>query len=627
MAKHEHASSPKYVATMALGALGVVYGDIGTSPLYALKESFRHLHHQPSAENVLGILSLIVWSLILIVTVKYLIFVMRADNDGEGGILALTSLIVPIGYPRDKKHWWLLMLGLFGTALLYGDGVITPAISVLGAIEGLNVATPVFEHYLVPIAIVILVGLFSIQSRGTGTVGKIFGPIIVVWLIVMAVLGIGGIVRAPAVLGAISPHHAVRYLFTNGWRGFIVLGSVFLAITGAEALYADMGHFGRRPIRLAWATLVLPALLLNYFGQGALVLTDKSAVENPFFKLAPQWAIYPLVLLATLAAIIASQALISGAFSLTRQAVQLGFSPRVDIEHTSAREIGQIYIPGVNWALMLACIVLVLGFRSSSALAAAYGIAVTLTMLITTMLFYFVARERWKWPAWRAAAVAGFFWAIEFMFFAANVVKIPEGGWFPLVVGGLVFTAMTTWNSGRRILGKRLRRTALPLDRFLHELHNYPPYRVPGTAIYMTGNPEFAPVALLHNLRHFKVLHQRVIILNVKTEEGPHCKDDQRVQIRELGDNIFSMEVHYGFIEDPDIPKALEIASHNGFHCNPNDTTFVLGRERLYPTNRPGMALWREKLFALMNRNARGATYYFNIPPDRVIEVGMQVEL
>ena len=612
---------------MALGALGVVYGDIGTSPLYALKESFHHIHHDPSPENVLGILSLIVWSLILIVTVKYLVFVMRADNDGEGGILALTSLIVPIGYPRDKKHWWLLMLGLFGTALLYGDGVITPAISVLGAIEGLDIATPVLDRYLVPIAIVILVGLFSIQHRGTGTVGKIFGPIIVVWMLVMAVLGIGGIIHQPAVLGALSPHHAVRYLFTNGWNGFTVLGSVFLAITGAEALYADMGHFGRRPIRLAWVVLVLPALLLNYFGQGALVLSDKSAIENPFFKLAPAWGIYPLVLLATIAAIIASQALISGAFSLTRQAVQLGFSPRVDIEHTSAREIGQIYIPGVNWALMFACIALVVGFRSSSRLAAAYGIAVTLTMLITTMLFFYAAKERWHWPVWRAGLVSGFFWAIEFLFFGANIVKIPDGGWFPLVVGGLVFTLMTTWATGRRILGKRLRGTAMPLDRFLHELHNYPPYRVPGTGIYMTGHPEYAPAALLHNLRHFRVLHQRVFILHVKTEEGPSCKDDRRIDVKDLGDNIYAMEVHYGFIEDPDIPKALELAVQKGLRINLNETTFVLGRERLIATERPGMAIWREKIFVLMNRNARGATYYYNIPPDRVVEVGMQVEL
>jgi KUP system potassium uptake protein len=626
MARHEHASSPKYVATMALGALGVVYGDIGTSPLYALKESFHH-NVQPSPENVLGILSLIIWSLILIVTVKYLIFVMRADNDGEGGILALTSLIVPVGYPRHVKHWWLLMLGLVGTALLYGDGVITPAISVLGAIEGLNIATPVFQHYLVPIAVAIMVGLFSIQSRGTGAVGRIFGPVIVLWMVTMAVLGIGGIMRHPSVLGAFSPYHAVHFFFSNGWTGFVVLGSVFLAITGAEALYADMGHFGKRPIRIAWVVLVLPALLLNYFGQGAIVLSDKSAIENPFYKLAPAWGIYPLVFLATLAAIIASQALISGAFSLTRQAVQLGFSPRVDIEHTSAREIGQIYIPGVNWALMIACIGLVLGFRSSSALAAAYGIAVTLTMLITTMLFFFVARERWRWPTWRAAIISGFFWAIELMFFGANIMKIPEGGWFPLVVGGLVFMLMTTWANGRRILGKRLRSTAMPLDRFLGELHNYPPHRVPGTAIYMTGNPDFAPMALLHNLRHFKVLHQRVVILHVKTEESPQCKDEKRVQVHELGDNIFSMQVHYGFIEDPDIPKALELANHDGFHFNMNDTTFVLGRERLYPTTRPGMAVWREKIFVLMNRNARGATYYFNIPPDRVIEVGMQVEL
>ncbi|HYE25496.1 MAG TPA: potassium transporter Kup [Clostridia bacterium] len=641
MADHQH-SSPgsghepksnggprgKYLVSLSIAALGVVYGDIGTSPLYTLKESFHHTHNLAvTPGNVMGVLSLIFWSLLIIVSIKYLLFVLRADNRGEGGIMALTSLVSPVGAARNSTQWVLISLGLFGTALLYGDGMITPAITVLGAIEGLSIATPVFDPYIEPITVVVLVLLFSIQNRGTARIGRMFGPIIIVWLVTIATLGLVAIVRVPQVLAAIDPRHGVLFLVHNGWRAFVVLGSVFLAITGAEALYADMGHFGRRPIRLAWFYLVLPALLLNYFGQGALLIADPSAVENPFYRLAPRWAIYPLVVLATSAAVIASQALISGAFSLTRQAVQLGYVPRVDIEHTSATEIGQIYIPGVNWALMFACIGLVLGFHSSSNLAAAYGIAVTLTMLITTVLFWVVARQRWHWSLLKATLICGAFLAIESAFFAANVLKIPHGGWFPLLIGAAIFTVMSTWKKGRRILAKRLRYASMPFDRFLRELPEYDVALVPGTAIYMSGSNMNVPVPLLQNLRHNKVLHERVILLHVATEETPHCSDEERLECRKLTDGIYEITAHYGFMEDPNITSVLQKSEEHGIPIDMDDTTFFLGREHLIATNRPGMAIWREKLFALMARNAQQATLYFRLPPNRVVEVGTQVEM
>jgi KUP system potassium uptake protein len=628
---HSHQGAPKgrYLFTLALGALGVVYGDIGTSPLYALRECFHHSTGiAPTRDNVLGILSLIVWSLILVVSVKYLLFVMRADNRGEGGILALLALVAPprAGEPRGSKKI-LALMGVFGAALLYGDGMITPSITVLSAVEGLNVATPFFETYIIPISIAILIGLFVVQSRGTAAIGRIFGPVMLVWFAAIAVMGLAEAIRAPEVFLAVSPHHALQFMLRHGYLGFLVLGSVFLVVTGGEALYADMGHFGRDPIRLAWFTIALPSLLLNYFGQGALILRDPTAVENPFYRLAPSWALYPLVALATAAAVIASQALISGAFSLTRQAVQLGYSPRVDIEHTSAREIGQIYIPGVNWVLMIACIALVLGFRSSSNLAAAYGIAVTGTMGITTILFYFVARERFGWTWVQAGIPAFFFLVIDLAFFLANATKIEHGGWFPLMVGAIVFTAMTTWKTGRRILGQRLTETTLPIDLFLEDVQRNPPTRVPGTAVFMFGNPTGVPPAMLHNLKHNKVLHETVVLLRVDTEESPQVDPKDRVTVEELGHGFYRMVMHYGFMEDPDVPLVLKGVKYPGLKLPVMDTTFFLGRETLIASKRPGMALWREQLFAVMSRNARTATSFFGLPPNRVVELGAQIEL
>ena len=619
----------RYFLTLSLGALGVVYGDIGTSPLYALRECFHHSTGiSPTRGNVLGILSLIVWSLILVVTVKYLVFVMRADNRGEGGILALLALVAPPrGAPPRGGRLLLALMGVFGAALLYGDGMITPAISVLGAVEGLNVATPLFEPYIIPISVAILVGLFVVQSRGTAAIGRFFGPVMVVWFAVLSVLGIKEIVHAPQVFAAVLPHHAVAFMLHHRWAGFLVLGSVFLVVTGGEALYADMGHFGKGPIRAAWFAVALPALLLNYFGQGALVLRDPAAVENPFYRLAPGWALYPLVVLASAAAVIASQALISGAFSLTRQAVQLGYSPRVDIEHTSSREIGQIYIPGVNRLLMVACIALVLGFRSSSNLAAAYGIAVTATMGITTVLFYFVARERFGWSRLQAGVPAAFFLAVDLAFFLANATKIAHGGWFPLLVGAAVFTAMTTWKTGRSILAQRLTETTLPVDLFLEDVGRSLPHRVPGTAVFMFGNPTGVPPALLHNLKHNQVLHETVVLLRVDTEEVPVVDPAGRVTVEELGHGFFRMVMRYGFMEDPDVPGALAEVEHPRLKLPPMRTTYFLGRETLIASKRPGMAIWREQLFAVMSRNARTATSFFGLPPNRVVELGAQIEL
>ena len=619
----------RYFLTLSLGALGVVYGDIGTSPLYALRECFHHSTGiTPTPANVLGILSLIVWSLILVVSVKYLVFVMRADNRGEGGILALLALAAPPrGAPPRGGRALLVLMGVFGAALLYGDGMITPAISVLGAIEGLNVATPFFEPYIIPISVTILVGLFVVQSRGTAAIGRFFGPVMVVWFATLSVLGIKEIVHAPRVLAAVLPHHAVGFMLHNGWIGFLVLGSVFLVVTGGEALYADMGHFGKRPIRMAWFTVALPALLLNYFGQGALVLRDPAAVENPFYRLAPGWALYPLVVLASAAAVIASQALITGAFSLTRQAVQLGYSPRVDIEHTSSREIGQIYIPGVNRLLMAACIALVVGFRSSSNLAAAYGIAVTGTMGITTVLFYVVARERFGWTRAQAGVPAFFFLVIDLAFFLANATKITHGGWFPLLVGTAVFTAMTTWKTGRRILARRLSETTLPIDLFLEDVARTSPHRVRGTAVFMFGNPTGVPPALLHNLKHNQVLHETVVLLRVDTEEVPAVDPADRTTVEALGHGFFRMVMRYGFMEDPDVPGVLAEVKHPGLKLPPMRTTYFLGRETLIASKKPGMAIWREQLFAVMSRNARTATSFFGLPPNRVVELGAQIEL
>ena len=623
-------ASPKgrYLARLSLAALGIVYGDIGTSPLYALRESFTAEHGVAATPaNVLGVLSLIFWSLIVIISIKYLVFVLRADNRGEGGILALTSLVTPVGALRGGRRV-LILLGLFATALLYGDGMITPAISVLSAVEGLSVATPFFDPYVIPITIVILISLFSVQKMGTGGVGKIFGPVTLVWFFTLALLGIPHILQQPQVLGAISPLHAVQFFRNNGRGSFLVLGSVFLVVTGGEALYADMGHFGPKPIRLAWFTLVLPALLLNYFGQGALLLGDPSAVENPFFRMAPSWALYPVVLIATAATVIASQALISGSYSLTMQAVQLGYSPRVAIEHTSAEERGQIYVPAVNFVLMIACIGLVLGFRSSSRLASAYGVAVTTTMVVTSILFCALARERWKWSWPATILLGGSFLAVDLAFWGANLLKIAHGGWFPLLVGAIIFIILTTWKTGRQVLNQRIFHRVLPRDLFLKSMQSHPPLKVPGTAVYMYNDPRGSPPALLHNLKHNKVLHDQVVFLSVATEEVPFVPVAQRSTVEPLAPGFWQVVLHYGFMEDADVPKGLATIKVEGLHFKHMETTYFLGRETLISSKTTrGMAIWREKLFSAMSRNARPASSFFRLPPNRVVELGAQVEL
>jgi KUP system potassium uptake protein len=618
----------KYLAGLSLAALGVVYGDIGTSPIYALRESLHGKHGlSPSPENVLGLLSLIVWSLILVISVKYLAFVMRADNCGEGGMIALTALVSPPSERPAGRRAMLILIGLFGASLLYGDGMITPAISVLSAVEGLEVATPVFKPYIVPITIAILIGLFAVQSRGTAKIGAIFGPVMLVWFLVLAALGARHVFAHPGVLAAVNPVHGVRFFARNGVAGFLVLGSVFLAVTGGEALYADMGHFGKRPIRVAWFIVVLPALLINYFGQGALVIADPRAAEHPFFQLAPGWALIPLVVLTTLATVIASQAVISGAFSLTRQAVQLGYLPRVDIEHTSSTHIGQIYIPGLNWLLAVACVGLVVGFRSSSNLAAAYGVAVTTDMVFTTILLAVVARTHWKWSLAGAAAMAAAFLLFDLGFWTAGLTKIPSGGWFPLVIAAVVFTIMTTWKRGRRILAERLAESALPIAELPARIEAASPTRVKGTAIYLARDPRYVPHALVLNLKHNKVLHERIVFLGMFTSAQAYTPDADRVQVEPLGPNVYRVSAHHGFAEDPEVPGVIDRCRQLGLEMDLTQTTFFVGRETLLATERPGMAIWRERLFARMARNARRATRYFNIPPSRVVELGAEIEL
>ncbi|HVG86122.1 MAG TPA: potassium transporter Kup [Vicinamibacterales bacterium] len=613
-------------SAVLLATLGVVYGDIGTSPLYALRECFYGSHKvDPTHDNVLGVLSLIIYSLVLVISIKYIALVLKADNQGEGGILALTALLPARGTTAGRVPG-LVLLGLFGAALLYGDGMITPAITVLGAIEGLNVATPVFEPYVVPITVVIIIGVFAIQQHGTARVGGLFGPVMVLWFLTLAGLGVRSLLTRPEVLGAIDPRHAVSFFYEHGLHGVAVLGAVFLVVTGGEALYADMGHFGTRPIRLAWFGLVLPALLLNYFGQGALLLNDASAAANPFFRLAPAWATLPLVALAAAAAIIASQALISGVFSLTRQAIQLGYCPRLDIEHTSSREIGQVYVPQANWALMLCTLGIVVGFGSSTALAAAYGIAVTLTMTITVLLLSVVAHERWRWPLPLVGAVMGLFLLIDVAFVSANVLKIAQGGWLPLAIGAFIFTLMTTWKTGRRILADRLTSRSVPIEEFVASLPRIEVARVPGTAIFMTAQPRGTPPALAHNLRHNKVLHEQVVTLVVTTLPMPYVPEEERLWVRPMGHGIFDVALRVGFMEDVDIPKMLQEARHFGLAIDA-DATYFLGRETLLVTPARGMAKWREQLFVFMSRNAGRAAGFFRLPSDRVVELGVQVEL
>jgi KUP system potassium uptake protein len=610
---------------LTLTAVGVVYGDIGTSPLYALRECFFGTHPvPPTHENVLGVLSLIIYSLILVISIKYMVLVLRADNKGEGGILSLTSLLPPRGSGVPTT---LVLLGLFGAALLYGDGMITPAITVLGAIEGITVVTEVFKPYVVPLSVAILVVVFSVQQYGTHRIGRLYGPIMVVWFIVLAALGINGIVHQPVVLGAVNPMHAIAFFSENGLHAIAVLGAVFLVVTGGESLYADLGHFGTRPIRLAWFTLVLPSLLLNYFGQGALLLTDGGTASQPFFMLAPGWARLPLVVIATAAAIIASQALISGAFSLTRAAIQLGYAPRLNVEHTSSWAMGQVYVPQVNWFLAISCVLIVIGFRSSAALAAAYGIAVALTMLITGTLLPIVGRMRWRWSVPVVAAFVLVFVTIDLSYVAGNAFKILQGGWLPLVIAALIFTLMTTWKTGRRLVAERLTARAFPLEEFAAAVAANPPTRVDGTAVFMTAQPTGTPAALAHNLRYNKVLHQHVVVLTVSTVPVPYVAPEERITVQRLGQGLYNARVQYGFMEDPDIPEALMYIRELGVPVDPDDVTFFLGRETIVVTNRPGMAKWRENLFVLMARNAVRATAFFKLPPERVVELGVQVEM
>jgi KUP system potassium uptake protein len=615
--------------SLSLLALGIVYGDIGTSPLYAVRECFYGSHPVPLTQaNVYGVLSLIFWTLVVIVTLKYHVYVIRFDNRGEGGILALIGLI-GVGKPRRAAvKAILIIIGVFGASLLYGDGMITPAISVLSAIEGLEVATPLFKPYVIPITIIILVLLFMFQRRGTAGVGIIFGPITLLWFAVLAALGMRGILWEPSVLRALNPLYAFHLFMANGLHGFLVLGAVFLVATGGEALYADLGHFGEKAIQIDWFSLVAPSLILQYFGQGALLIRDPKAAVNPFYLLAPKWALYPLVVLATAATIIASQAIISGAFSLTRQAIQLGYLPRMEIIHTSKAEIGQIYMPAVNWTLMIATIALVIGFRSSSNIAAAYGVAVSTTMIITTILAYVVSRDLFGWNAITAALVTLGFLIGDLAFLSANYFKIMQGGWFPLVVAAIVFTLMTTWRRGREILTVKLRDEALTPELFMESFRARPPIRVPGTAVFMHRNPEAIPTSLLHSLKHYKALHQHVILLSIVSEEVAHLREDERLEVRELGEGIRRLTGRYGYMEDIDVPALLERAANEyGLVAPPMDTTYFLGRETLIVTERPsGMAFWREKIFASMMRNAESAARFFHLPPNRVVELGTQIE-
>ncbi len=622
--------SKRYFLTLSLGALGVVYGDIGTSPLYALKECFMPHHgHQLAVTpaNVLGILSLITWALALVISIKYLVFVLRADNRGEGGTLALLSLVRPReSQRRGKRRTVLIALGLFGAALLYGDGMITPAITMLSAIEGISVVTPVFAKAVVPLTVIALIALFAVQKHGTARVGMLFGPLMLIWFSTLAVLGVYNILRVPQVLVAANPIWAVRFFMEHQLAGYLVLGTVFLVVTGGESLYADMGHFGPKPIRVAWFAAVFPALLLNYFGQGALLLHNPKAASDPFYLLAPRWALLPLVILATLAAAVASQAVITGAYSLTRQAVQLGYLPRMRIRHTSEREIGQIYIPSVNWLLMLCAIGLVLGFREATNLVGAYGIAVVTTMTVTTTLLAVVARERWGWSIPKVLALVVPFAIIDLSFFGSNIIKIADGGWFPMLVGVTIFTIMSTWFTGRRILTSRLAESAISTDAFVAELAGGRVHRVRGTAIFMTRQHDGIPTSLLHNIKHNKVVHEKVVLLSVNVEETAHLADEERSEWLELGQGVYRLIVRFGFMEDPDIPALLErIKGPVSF--DPMTTSYFLGRETLIPTDHPGMAIWREHLFASMTRNASSASAFFSLPPNQVIELGAQVRM
>ena len=620
--------SPVRSLALAVGAVGVVFGDIGTSPLYTLRTAFTGSYGLAlTPTNILGVVSVIFWALLIVVTLKYVTLIMRADNRGEGGILAMTALVSRGIEDRDRLRWWLVGLGIFGAAMFYGDGMITPAITVLGAIEGLGVIAPGMHAFIAPVAVLILIALFAIQRSGTARLGAVFGPVMAVWFFVLAMLGAASIGRNVAVLQALEPVYAFRFIAGNPTTAFVAFGAVVLAVTGTEALYADMGHFGRSPIRRAWVFFVFPALLLNYFGQAALVLADPAAIQNPFYLLAPDWGRVPLLLLATAAAIIASQAVISGAFSLTRAAIQMGYCPRLTILHTSERAIGQIYIPFINWLLLAAIVGLVIGFRNSDNLAGAYGIAVTMAMLIDSILIFVVMRRLWKWPLVAAIAIAAPLLSIDLTFLASNSLKIPEGGWFPILVGAIVFTLLTTWNRGRSLLMQRLSQDAMPLDLFIKSIEASPPTRVLGTAVFLTSTQNRVPHALLHNLKHNKVLHERVVFLTIVTKDIPYVQDEERYEIQPLGCEFYRMVANYGFKDDPDVPELLEDCGRHGFVFDMMETSFFVSRETLIATATPGMALWREKLFVSMSKNATKASEFFQVPTNRVVELGTQVEL
>jgi len=613
---------------LAFGAVGVVFGDIGTSPLYTLQEVFSSKYGLGVAHaSVLGVLSLVFWALLLVVTLKYVMFVMRADNHGEGGIMALLALAQRAARGMPRLRWLIALIAIFGASLFYGDGVITPAMSVLSAVEGLKIAEPALVRWVMPISVVIVLALFVVQKRGTAKVGAVFAPVMCAWFVVIALLGVNMIVRAPEILVALNPYYALRFFRSHGVAAFMALGGVVLAVTGTEALYADMGHFGKTPIRRAWLFFVLPALLLNYFGQGALLLRQQEVSANPFYLLVPHALLYPMVALATAAAVIASQAVISGAYSMTREAVQLGFSPRMRVVHTSSHMAGQIFVPWINGMLLVLVIAAVIGFRSSENLGAAYGIAVTGTMVVTTLLMLVVAARLWHWKLPWIIAVGAIFLIVDLAFFGANLLKVEHGGWFPLALGILVFTVMTTWRRGRELVLRQLQHGGLALQPFIASIGEYPPTRVPGTAVFMTANPAAVPHALLHSLKHFKALHARNVLLNVETLEAPYAERAERIEIRDLGHSFHRVTLRFGFMEDPDVPAALAACAQHGFPFDMMDTTFFLSRETVIATRRPGMARWRDKLFAFLSRNALPATAFFHIPGNRLVELGTQVEI
>jgi KUP system potassium uptake protein len=617
------------LGALTVAALGIVFGDIGTSPLYAVKETFSPDHGIALTHaSILGGVSTIFWALMIVVSLKYVLLIMRADNRGEGGIMALIALAA--SSVRERPHWRrpLMLIGLAGAALFYGDAVLTPAISVLSAVEGLHIGTTLFDAYVVPIAVAVLLGLFAFQARGTAAVGRFFGPVTMLWFIAIGAAGVYGIVRAPAILAALNPLHALSFVTSHGTASFVVLGAVVLAVTGAEALYADMGHFGAGAVRIGWFSLVAPALVLNYFGQGALLMAQPQAVGNPFYLLLPGWALYPMVALATAATVIASQAVISGAYSITRQAVQLGFLPRINVVHTSAREMGQIYIPAINWTLCVAVIAAVIGFGSSSRLAGAYGVAVTATMMVDTLLTFFVIRYRWNYPLALCLLATGFFLVIDLAFFSSSLLKIGDGGWFPLVIGAAMFVAMSTWRRGREILFARLRASSVPLEAFLESLFADPPQRAAGTAVFLTATPEVTPHALLHNLNHNKVLHERVVFLTVEIREEPWVSAKERVTCQKLAHGCWRVRMSYGFLDRPDVTRALKQCAGAGLDIELMETSFFLSREKIVPiAGGRAMVLWRDRLFATMARNAGSIVDFFNIPPNRVIELGSRVEI